>query len=73
MAHEVAHLLIGEPTHNHWGIMRPAWNRADLMEMSRLWLVFAREDRDRMRVAAAELRLRVARARALATESMGQR
>jgi hypothetical protein len=59
IAHEVAHLLLGLQSHQDWGVMRANWSRADLATMSKQWLIFAREDRDRMRRAAASLRARV--------------
>jgi hypothetical protein len=44
VAHEAGHCLLG-PGHSYAGLMRPAWNRQDADEMSRLSLHLTKQER----------------------------
>ncbi len=48
IAHEVGHLILGE-RHSSAGLMRGAWDRKALRELSRGWLKFSNQDAARMR------------------------
>jgi hypothetical protein len=52
VAHEVGHCLLG-PGHSYAGLMRPAWNRKDAGEISRLGLRLTKKE---ARKAAVRLR-----------------
>jgi hypothetical protein len=54
LAHEMGHLLLGEGAHSKDGIMRPAWGKEDLWELSRGLLVFNASQARRIRVGIEE-------------------
>jgi hypothetical protein len=59
LAHELCHILEGEPRHSQTGLMKAVWSVLDYGDMISIGLPFAPEDVELMRAAIAPLPLRM--------------